>query len=114
MNAKRYSMTCLSPTRSSMQVSIASQLDTIRYDAPSPTYTTVDPYRRRFTKAKLAYPQYYHNALLFLSSVSLDELTDVEKQERAFELAISALLGEGLYNFGELVGLIRLEQKDRS
>ncbi|TPX57290.1 hypothetical protein SpCBS45565_g08236 [Spizellomyces sp. 'palustris'] len=56
-----------------------------------------------YYKAKMAYPQYYHNALLFLSSVSLDELSDLEKQERAYELAISALLGEGVYNFGELL-----------
>ena len=27
----------------------------------------------------------------------------LEKQERAYELALSALLGDGLYNFGELV-----------
>jgi hypothetical protein len=38
-----------------------------------------------------------------LSSVSLDELSVGEKQERAFDLSMSALLGEGLYNFGELV-----------
>ncbi|KAJ3035338.1 26S proteasome regulatory subunit [Rhizophlyctis rosea] len=56
-----------------------------------------------YYKAKTAYPQYYHNALLFLSSVSLDELSMYEKQERAYELALSALLGDGLYNFGELL-----------
>ncbi|KAI8586775.1 26S proteasome regulatory subunit [Geranomyces variabilis] len=56
-----------------------------------------------YYKAKFAYPQYYHNALLFLSSVSLDELSVAEKQSRAYELAISALLGEGVYNFGELL-----------
>ncbi|KAJ3356695.1 26S proteasome regulatory subunit [Kappamyces sp. JEL0680] len=56
-----------------------------------------------YHKATLGYPQYYHNALLFLSSVSLDELSAQEKQERAFDLSMSALLGEGLYNFGELL-----------
>ncbi|RKO92566.1 hypothetical protein BDK51DRAFT_11630, partial [Blyttiomyces helicus] len=56
-----------------------------------------------YYKAKMAYPQYYHNALLFLSSVSLDDLAIVEKQERAYELAMSAILGEGVYNFGELL-----------
>ncbi|KAJ3313256.1 26S proteasome regulatory subunit [Boothiomyces sp. JEL0838] len=56
-----------------------------------------------YFKATMGYPQYYHNALLFLSSVSLDDLTVQEKQERAFELCMSALLGEGLYNFGELL-----------
>ncbi|KAJ3086260.1 26S proteasome regulatory subunit [Quaeritorhiza haematococci] len=56
-----------------------------------------------YYKTKSAYPQYYHNALLFLSSVSLEELSDQEKAERAQELALSALLGDGLYNFGELL-----------
>ncbi|KAJ3179719.1 26S proteasome regulatory subunit [Gaertneriomyces sp. JEL0708] len=56
-----------------------------------------------YYKAKLMYPEYYRTALLFLSSVNLDELREVEKQERAYELAIAAVLGEGVYNFGELL-----------
>jgi 26S proteasome regulatory subunit N9 len=56
-----------------------------------------------YFKAKNSYPQYYHNALLYLSSVPLESLPLEEKQERAYELAISALLGEGLYNFGKLL-----------
>lgn len=56
-----------------------------------------------YFKITLSYPQYYHNALLFLSSVSLEDLSIEVKQERAYDLAMSALLGEGLYNFGELV-----------
>lgn len=56
-----------------------------------------------FFKAKNSYPQYYHNALLYLASVPLENLPFEEKQERAYELAISALLGEGLYNFGKLL-----------
>lgn len=56
-----------------------------------------------YFKAKNSYPQYYHNALLYLSSIPLESLPLEEKQERAYELAISALLGEGLYNFGKLL-----------
>ncbi|KAJ3413548.1 26S proteasome regulatory subunit [Chytridiales sp. JEL 0842] len=56
-----------------------------------------------YYKAKAAYPQFYHNALLFLSSVTLEELGAAEKVERAYDLALSALLGEGVYNFGELL-----------
>ncbi|KAJ3265766.1 26S proteasome regulatory subunit [Chytriomyces hyalinus] len=56
-----------------------------------------------YYKAKALYPLFYHNALLFLSSVSLDDLSPVEKVERAFDLSLSALLGDGLYNFGELL-----------
>ncbi|TPX52139.1 hypothetical protein SeMB42_g01633 [Synchytrium endobioticum] len=56
-----------------------------------------------YYKLKAAFPQYYHNALLFLSSVNLNDLTNEEKVLRAHDLALSALLGEGVYNFGELL-----------
>ena len=59
-----------------------------------------------YYKAKAMYPQYYHNALLFLSSVSMDDLATAEHVERAHDLAISAILGDGLYNFGELVRIL--------
>ncbi|KAK5668304.1 26S proteasome regulatory subunit, variant 2 [Batrachochytrium dendrobatidis] len=55
---------------------------------------------------KMAYQQYYHNALLFLSSVNIDDLSIQEKQERAYNLSMSALLGESLYNFSELPILV--------
>ncbi|KAG4099627.1 PCI-domain-containing protein [Neocallimastix lanati (nom. inval.)] len=56
-----------------------------------------------YYKVKADYPQYYRNALLYLSSINIEDLSNEEKVERAYELAISALLGEGLYNFGELI-----------
>ncbi|KAI8799883.1 hypothetical protein BJ742DRAFT_764716 [Cladochytrium replicatum] len=56
-----------------------------------------------YYRTKVMYQQFYHNALLYLSSVNLDDLSAQEKTERAENLAISALLGEGLYNFGELL-----------
>ncbi|TPX35530.1 hypothetical protein SmJEL517_g02146 [Synchytrium microbalum] len=56
-----------------------------------------------YYKLKAAFPQYYHNALLYLSSVNLADLTSDEKVLRAHDLALSALLGEGVYNFGELL-----------
>ncbi|KAI9202273.1 uncharacterized protein BJ171DRAFT_182520 [Polychytrium aggregatum] len=56
-----------------------------------------------YYKVTAAYPQYYHSALLYLSSVSLDDLSVQEKVERAHDLALSAIFGAGLYNFGELL-----------
>jgi hypothetical protein len=38
-----------------------------------------------------------------LSSVSIEELSKDEKNQRAFDLCMSALLAKGLYNFGELL-----------
>ncbi|KAJ3107630.1 26S proteasome regulatory subunit [Phlyctochytrium planicorne] len=56
-----------------------------------------------YYKFKVALSDYYKNALLYLSSVNLEDVSDPEKRERAYDLAISALLGEGIYNFGELL-----------
>ncbi|KAJ3061996.1 26S proteasome regulatory subunit [Podochytrium sp. JEL0797] len=56
-----------------------------------------------YYKASASYPLFYHNALLFLSSVNMDDLSPAEKLERAYDLSLSALLGDGLYNFGELL-----------
>lgn len=56
-----------------------------------------------FYKAKGDYGLYYKNALLFLACVELENISPQEKLERAHDLAISALLGESLYNFGELL-----------
>lgn len=39
-----------------------------------------------------------------LSSILFITYTEMEKQERAFTLGLAGLLGEGVYNFGELVG----------
>ena len=49
------------------------------------------------------YSQYYKNALLYLACVQLDELSQAERAERAHDLALCALLGETIYNFGELL-----------
>lgn len=38
------------------------------------------------------------------SSILFITYTETEKQERAFTLGLAGLLGEGVYNFGELVG----------
>ena len=56
-----------------------------------------------FYQGKAAYGQYYKNALLYLACISLDDLSQHDKVERARDLAISALLGQTIYNFGELV-----------
>lgn len=56
-----------------------------------------------YYKVKAEYAQYYKSALLYLACVNIDDLSDKEKRERAYDLAISALLGEMIYNFGELV-----------
>lgn len=60
-----------------------------------------------YYKAKANYAQYYKSALLFLACVDVEkDLGPQERIERAYDLSISALLGDMIYNFGELVGVL--------
>ncbi|KAI5608562.1 26S proteasome non-ATPase regulatory subunit 13 [Silurus asotus] len=46
---------------------------------------------------------YYKDALRYLGCVDIKDLSETDKQERAFTLGLAGLLGEGVYNFGELL-----------
>uniref|UniRef100_A0A4W3JBY0 26S proteasome non-ATPase regulatory subunit 13 n=1 Tax=Callorhinchus milii TaxID=7868 RepID=A0A4W3JBY0_CALMI len=46
---------------------------------------------------------YYREALRYLGCTELSELSMGSQQQRAFTLGLAALLGEGIYNFGELL-----------
>jgi 26S proteasome regulatory subunit N9 len=46
--------------------------------------------------------EYYKNALRYLGCIKFESLPTSEKQERAFYLSLAAVLGDGIYNFGEL------------
>nr|XP_014347525.1 PREDICTED: 26S proteasome non-ATPase regulatory subunit 13-like isoform X2 [Latimeria chalumnae] len=46
---------------------------------------------------------YYREALRYLGCTDLKDLTVLDQQERAIALGLAALLGEGVYNFGELL-----------
>lgn len=56
-----------------------------------------------YYKAKANYAQYYKSALLYLACVDVEQLTVQDRVQRAYDLSISALLGDMIYNFGELV-----------
>lgn len=57
-----------------------------------------------YHKVKADYGPYYKNALLYLACVDMDkEMSVEEKKSRAKDLCVAALLGEDIYNFGELV-----------
>lgn len=63
----------------------------------------------QYFKSKDNYNSFYTNGLLYLSTLNeLNETQDVEvnkakELEFAFDLSISALLGDKIYNFGELI-----------
>jgi 26S proteasome regulatory subunit N9 len=47
--------------------------------------------------------KFYKNALLFLSYTSVDKMSKDEKLVLAFDMGLAALLGDSIYNFGELL-----------
>ncbi|KAL9544038.1 hypothetical protein MBANPS3_007825 [Mucor bainieri] len=56
-----------------------------------------------YYKVKANYAQYYKSALLYLACVDVEELSASDRVERAYDLSLSALLGDMIYNFGELL-----------
>ena len=57
-----------------------------------------------YYKAKAEYAPYYRNSLLYLACVDPEkDLTPEERVLRAHDLSVSALLGDTIYNFGELL-----------
>jgi len=57
-----------------------------------------------YFKVKADYVSFYKSSLLFLACVDIDvDLSGTERISRAHDLSIAALLGETIYNFGELL-----------
>ncbi|CAE6421184.1 putative 26S proteasome regulatory subunit rpn9 OS=Schizosaccharomyces pombe (strain 972 / ATCC 24843) GN=rpn9 PE=3 SV=1 [Rhizoctonia solani AG-1 IB] len=57
-----------------------------------------------YHKAKADYVPYYKNSLLYLACIDVEnDLTSDQRLVRAHDLSIAALLGETIYNFGELL-----------
>jgi len=50
-----------------------------------------------------SYNEYYRDALRFLGCMDISQLPEAELQQRAFNLSLAALLGNEVYNFGELL-----------
>ncbi|MED6179525.1 26S proteasome non-ATPase regulatory subunit 13 B [Stylosanthes scabra] len=57
----------------------------------------------QYHKSRQEFAEFYKSALLYLAYTSVDSLSDSFKLDLAFDLSLSALLGENIYNFGELL-----------
>ncbi|KAL7150510.1 hypothetical protein ABFS83_05G117200 [Erythranthe nasuta] len=57
----------------------------------------------QYHKARQEFADFYRSALLYLAYTSVESLSDSFKLDLAFDLSLSALLGENIYNFGELL-----------
>ncbi len=56
-----------------------------------------------YYQVKLEFASYYRNALLYLACIDLSDLVPEERQSRAYELSVAALMSDTIYNFGELL-----------
>ncbi|CAM9001591.1 unnamed protein product [Rhodiola kirilowii] len=57
----------------------------------------------QYFKSCQEYSEFYKSALLYLAYTSVESLSDSFKLDLAFDLSLSALLGDNIYNFGELL-----------
>ncbi|RZB93115.1 26S proteasome non-ATPase regulatory subunit 13-like A isoform C [Glycine soja] len=57
----------------------------------------------QFHKTCQEFAEFYKSALLYLAYTSVESLSDSFKLDLAFDLSLSALLGDNIYNFGELL-----------
>ncbi|KAI1262008.1 hypothetical protein F5Y18DRAFT_182628 [Xylariaceae sp. FL1019] len=56
-----------------------------------------------YYKGNADFADYYRNALLYLACIDLSSLSPEERKGRAYDLGISALVSDSIYNFGELL-----------
>ncbi|GMH09170.1 hypothetical protein Nepgr_011010 [Nepenthes gracilis] len=58
----------------------------------------------QYHKSSQEFAEFYKSALLYLAYTSVESLSESFKLDLAFDLSLSALLGDNIYNFGELLG----------
>ncbi|OVA14788.1 Proteasome component (PCI) domain [Macleaya cordata] len=57
----------------------------------------------QYYKSRQEFAEFYKSALLYLAYTSVESLSETFKLDLAFDLSLSALLGDNIYNFGELL-----------
>ncbi|KAE8779090.1 26S proteasome non-ATPase regulatory subunit 13 [Hordeum vulgare] len=57
----------------------------------------------QYHKSLQEFAEFYKNALLYLAYTTVGSLSDSFKLDLAFDLSLAALLGDNIYNFGELL-----------
>ncbi|XP_068635328.1 26S proteasome non-ATPase regulatory subunit 13 homolog B-like [Aristolochia californica] len=57
----------------------------------------------QYHKSRQEFAEFYKSALLYLAYTTVESLSDSFKLDLAFDLSLSALLGDNIYNFGELL-----------
>ncbi|AQK66261.1 26S proteasome non-ATPase regulatory subunit 13 homolog A [Zea mays] len=57
----------------------------------------------QYHKSCQEFAEFYKNALLYLAYTTVESLSESFKLDLAFDLSLAALLGDNIYNFGELL-----------
>ncbi|CAL5359484.1 unnamed protein product [Camellia sinensis] len=57
----------------------------------------------QYHKTRQEFAEFYKSALLYLAYTLVESLSESFKLDLAFDLSLAALLGENIYNFGELL-----------
>ncbi|XP_039135158.1 26S proteasome non-ATPase regulatory subunit 13 homolog B-like [Dioscorea cayenensis subsp. rotundata] len=57
----------------------------------------------QYHKSRQEFAEFYKHTLLYLAYTTVESLSDSFKLDLAFDLSLSALLGDNIYNFGELL-----------
>jgi 26S proteasome regulatory subunit N9 len=57
----------------------------------------------QYFKSRQEFAEFYKSALLYLAYTSVETLSEDFKLDLAFDLSLAALLGDNIYNFGELL-----------
>ncbi|KDP27377.1 hypothetical protein JCGZ_20201 [Jatropha curcas] len=57
----------------------------------------------QYHKHRKEFAEFYRSALLYLAYTSVESLSESFRLDLAFDLSLSALLGDNIYNFGELL-----------
>ncbi|KAL7188117.1 hypothetical protein ACSBR1_038055 [Camellia fascicularis] len=73
----------------------------------------------QYHNSRQEFAEFYKSALLYLAYTSVESLSESFKLDLAFDLSLAVLLGENIYNFGELlahpiISLISVKPSDRS
>lgn len=78
-----------------------STLDSMM-DVDSTVHASVHWVASQFHKSRQDFAEFYKSVLLYLAYTPLDSLSEPFKLDLAVDLSLAALLGENIYNFGEL------------
>ncbi|KAH9315693.1 hypothetical protein KI387_024320 [Taxus chinensis] len=79
-----------------------SSLDSMNDIDPS-VYASYHWVSSQYHKSRQEFAEFYKSALLYLAYTTVESLSEPFKLDLAFDLSLSALLGDNIYNFGELL-----------